>query len=233
MSVKYKDEDLIGKRFGRLVVLNIFSKISKRGWKARYARCRCDCGTEKDVAIYNLISGSIISCSCQSKLNRIKELTTHNLSKHPLYRKFFDMKKRCYNKNSIYYGYYGGKGIKIYQDWLDHPENFVKWGLNNGWKKELTIDRIDYEGDYTPENCRFVPMNIQCINKGKRKDNTSEYIGIKRNNRDKLWVATINVNGKRIYLGSSKDKHKALDERNDYIKKHKLVEYAIQEWKGE
>jgi Mor family transcriptional regulator len=97
-----------------------------------------------------------------------KHKYTHGYTYHPLYRRFYSMKTRCYNSNDPSYRRYGGRGIKICAEWLDSPANFIEWALAHGWKSELEIDRINNDGDYTPDNCRFV---TRAINQRNRSDN--------------------------------------------------------------
>ena len=90
----------------------------------------------------------------------------HGLSSHPLYRVWAGMKARCYNKNSKIYEYYGRRGIKICNEWINNPTDFIFWGLKNGYKLGLDIDRINNNGDYTPDNCRFTTRKININNRG-------------------------------------------------------------------
>lgn len=73
--------------------------------------------------------------------------------KHPLYKKYYSMKARCYNPNSLAYKNYGGRGIKICDEWLEDVMNFYNWAINNGYKENLTLDRINVNGNYEPNNC--------------------------------------------------------------------------------
>lgn len=231
---EYKEEDLIGRKFGRLTILSVFQKISSRGYKVTCTHCKCDCGVEKDVEMYSLLKGLTGSCGCKGKESRLKSNTIHNLSKHPLYRTFFQMKQRCYNKKNPKYDIYGGRGIIICEEWLNNPIKFIEWSLNNGWDKNLSIDRIDVNGDYSPENCRWTNDHIQASNKTLYKNNSSNYVGIRQDIRYKSsWIARITINNKKHHIGTFKTKKDALDARNNYIIRHNLTEYKIQEWKGE
>lgn len=94
----------------------------------------------------------------------------HGLSRHPLYKVRGGMLARCYNERSPFFHRYGGRGIKICHLWREHPEAFIKWGIANGWKPGLTIDRIDNDGHYQPSNCRFVSRGD---NARKRSDKST------------------------------------------------------------
>ena len=92
---------------------------------------------------------------------------THRLTNTKLYKTFTNMKQRCYNSNDPKFNYYGGKGITICQEWLDDFRSFYDWSLANGYEEGLTIDRVDSDGDYTPDNCRWVSFMINRMNRSK------------------------------------------------------------------
>lgn len=163
--------NLTGKRFGKLLVI-------KRDGEYRYKNCggtipkylcKCDCGNEVYVLANSLRSGNQTSCGCEMDKYFHK---THGMSKSKLYKTWMGMKARCYNRNSDGYSHYGGRGIKICAEWLgEHGfENFAKWAYENGYdeskeKSEQSIDRIDVNGDYSPDNCRYADSHIQATNK--------------------------------------------------------------------
>ena len=154
-----KSIDIIGKKFGRLTVVE-FSH--SKGYE-KYYTCRCDCGKTKTVLKGNLIHGKTKSCGCYQKEMAIKaNLLPENRRKlHDIFR---HMKSRCYDPKNNRYDRYGGRGIKICDEWLNDVESFCVWALSNGYKDGLTIDRIDVNSDYCPQNCRWVTQQEQSLN---------------------------------------------------------------------
>lgn len=152
---------LVGEKFGRLTVLhptkNRFSGCGDIVWE-----CKCDCGNICYVATCNFIAkrSKTISCGC----NRREQSTTHGYSETRLYKCWTAIKQRCFNEKSQNYSRYGGRGITVCNEWLSF-ETFMNWALNNGYSPDLSIDRIDNNGNYEPSNCRWVDMSVQANNK--------------------------------------------------------------------
>lgn len=162
--------DLTGKRFCKLVVLKqCGTKSGKRMWE-----CICDCGNKSVVSTNQLTSGHTKSCGC---------LVGRPGGKSPgwkgtaVYSRWQAMKKRCYQVGTAGYENYGGRGIKVCDEWKDNPSAFCEWALANGFSEELTLDRIDVNGDYSPENCRWATKTEQARN--KRNNRIVEYNGKK------------------------------------------------------
>lgn len=153
-----KFNDLSGKRFGRLVVIKDTGKRNKS--KKILWLCKCNCGNIVEVVAQSLTSGDTKSCGCL----KAEKIRTHNMSDTRLYKTWADMLSRCRNKKSSNYEYYGGRGVKVCDDWVSF-ENFSKWATNNGYREDLLIDRIESSGDYEPGNCRWVTRDIQDNNK--------------------------------------------------------------------
>lgn len=151
--------DIIGEKFGRLTVL-AFSHSKKYN---KYYICKCECGKTKIVFKGNLISGKTKSCGCYQKEMAAKANSLSD-SRRKLHDILRSMKARCYNpKNNRYYRY-GARGIKICDEWLKDPELFCIWALSNGFEENLTIDRIDVNSDYCPQNCRWITKREQSLN---------------------------------------------------------------------
>lgn len=185
-------ENVIGKKYGNI---EIIGELERSSSKQRVVAFKCQCGNESKTLLLNIVSGNTKSCGClRKKLVSIKR-KTHGLSKTSIYRIFHGMKNRCFNKNNNAYKDYGGRGISVCKEWLDDFRKFYKFCLENGWKAELEIDRIDNDGWYSPENCRFVTSEINQKNKRLLlKSNTSGYRGVSR--VGKHWKVTVSFNGK-------------------------------------
>ena len=129
--------------------------------------CKCDCGNEVRTSTTHLRKGHVKSCGCYSHdltSKRNKDNARHGVSRTRLYREWAMMKQRCYKKEHKSYADYGGRGIKICDEWLV-SDNFFEWAISNGYADNLTIDRIDVNGNYEPSNCRWVTMKEQIRNR--------------------------------------------------------------------
>lgn len=154
-------KDLVGERFGRLVILK---RIGHRG-KSTLWLAQCDCGNTHKVTSNLLLQGACRSCGCLRKELRTK----HSMSNSKLYDVYISMKGRCYNPNWCNYKNYGGRGIKVCKEWKSSFIPFYTWAINNGYKEGLSIDRIDNNGNYEPSNCRWVSQKDQSNNTSRNR----------------------------------------------------------------
>lgn len=155
---KYKD--LTGMKFNRLTAIEPAGKdkYGKYLW-----RCKCDCGNEVITLGRGLINGHCKSCGCMKSICKKEIGTARGLSHTRIYGIWVGMIRRCSNPNYISYKYYGGKGISVCPDWQGEQGffNFLGWAIENGYREYLTIDRIDGEKDYCPNNCRWADYSTQ------------------------------------------------------------------------
>lgn len=159
-------KDITGLKFGRLTALT----LTKRDrFKIGVWKCRCECGNECEVRLCSLTAGSTKSCGCYNnevrseRILRTQPSRTHGLSKHPLYQTWSTMKSRCYNENATKFKLYGARGIKVCDRWRESFENFLS---DMGERPEgKTLDRVDCNGDYSPENCKWSSHSEQNLNR--------------------------------------------------------------------
>lgn len=177
----------IGCTYGRLTIVSIEREIGKRN----VAHCVCSCGNSHTALLNNVRYGVTKSCGCLLREVKRAERTTHGYCGHPLYAVHASMLYRCKNPKDTNYHRYGGRGISVCNEWEDR-DNFIRWALENGYKKGLQIDREDNNGNYCPENCRWVTPCINTHNRNIKAKGKSGYLGVYFNRVSWAWKVTYN-----------------------------------------
>jgi len=226
--------DITGQKFGRLTAIK--REGSNSDGKALWL-CKCDCGNKVIVVGKSIRNGHTKSCGCLS-VDRTRSMGKSNLkhgdSKSRLYNVWRGILKRCNNPNNHAYENYGGRGIKICEQWEHSYEKFMKWSFENGYEEGLSIDRIDNDGNYEPSNCRWVTASEQSRNKrdnvlitykGKTYCMTdwAKIIGI---NVDTLW-RRINEYGFSAKEAVVIGKHKARKNNARALGRHMAKVYVL------
>lgn len=195
-----KVKGMTGQRFGKLAVIE-FAGMNHEGsamWK-----CICDCGKDTVVRGYTLRRGDTQSCGCFIGEAASVRNATHRMTKTRLYVCWKSMKSRCYYENDVAFERYGGRGIKVSKEWRDDFLAFREWALKNGYEDNLTLDRIDSNGNYEPNNCRWLTLAAQ-------QSNRSDTIHLEFNGKNQTlteWAHEIGISvaqlSKRLKNGMS------------------------------
>lgn len=197
-------KDLTGQRFGRLTVEPV--------WEIRkghaYWLCRCDCGGVKIVRGSHLKQGNVSSCGC-------KDRTTHGETRTRLYHIWNGMRNRCSNKNYPGYPNYGGRGISVCEEWQEYIP-FRDWAITNGYQDGLSIDRIDNNGGYSPDNCRWATPREQANN--TRKVRLITYNGETHSVCE--WSRILNIKQSTLNMRINKYRWSAEEALRKEVRKH-------------
>lgn len=193
--------DLTGGKYNRLTVLG---RAENTGRGVAWI-CQCDCGNITIVKTQKLKSGLTKSCGCYQRDMMKHRNYTHGKSKERIYRTWAGMIARCKTKSATGYEHYGGRGIKVYDEWNDFVK-FYEWAKNNGYDDTMSIERKDVDGNYCPENCIFIPMSEQVNN--QKRTHFIEYKNEKHNVVQ--WAEILSMSDKtlmsRIRAGWSIDR---------------------------
>lgn len=174
MTIKGYEKSLVGKKFGRLTIIDASSFASNH---ARLASCVCECGKVAKVRVRLLITGNTKSCGCLKAEKNRSVFTKHGGSKTKLYSVWLGIKERCIVTSNKSYKNYGGRGINICDEWIDYAR-FEKWAFSSGYTEGLTIERIDNNLGYYPENCTWAVRYEQ--NNNRRNNRIVTFKGQKK-----------------------------------------------------
>lgn len=215
-------KDFTGHTFGYLTVdYEILPRTKPRKWS-----CNCSCGASTVVIQGNLLSGTSKSCGCyRAEAARVQH-TIHGGKADPLYSILQGIKTRCTNPASSNYADYGARGISMCKEWEDFTA-FRDWAISNGYTQGLTIDRKDTNGNYFPDNCRWVDLQTQNRNRNKQRATSSKYIGVSWNTDKKKWIASVKCTDKRVFLGYFLTEIEGAIARDTYIKQNNLSDFVL------
>lgn len=206
------DENLIGMKFGRLTVVRFVDKV---GYGKRY-ELLCECGNLTTCYINNVKRGLTKSCGCLHSELFKSITTTHGKTHTRLYSIWTNMKTRCTNKNVADYKNYGGRGISVCSEWSEDFEKFQSWAESNGYTDELTIERIDFNDGYNPNNCTWIEGRYQSRN---RRGNLLVTFG-KETKTMREWCITFGISYKGAHQSIARKNITPKQSIEEQIEKH-------------
>ena len=209
----------------------IYTSETKK-YKHRFGIYECPyCSNKFKAQCTHIVQGGIKSCGCLLK-NNTRFLKHGKSGNNKLYRTWKNMRQRCLNKNNKSYENYGGRGISICDEWKNDYIKFYNWSINNGYEDNFTIDRINNDGNYEPNNCRWTSRFVNASNRETFKNNKSGYSGVYFFKPTKKWASLLRYKNKLNSLGHYLTKKEALDARNKFIVDNNLP-HSIQKWQDE
>ena len=198
--------------------------------KARFGIYKCGfCGEEFRTQINSVKNGDTKSCGCHRRRTTSETHKTHGLSNTRLGRIWRGIKRRTLNPKDKQYNDYGGRGISICEGWKNDFMSFYNWAMQNGYSEGLSIDRIDNDGNYCPENCRWTTSIIQSRNQRISKNNTSGYKGVSFKKDNNKYVVRIVIKSKLIHLGYFTTAVEGAIAYNNYIIENNLEGFILNE----
>lgn len=212
-------KNVVGEVYGRLTITG---DAPYRG-KDRRVFVRCECGNTKDILLGSLRNGDSTSCGCYLQ----EVITKHGDASSRLYKIYKGMLNRCLLPTMTSFHNYGGRGITVCPEWRSSYAAFREWAHSSGYDDTLSIDRINVNGNYEPNNCRWIPVGNQQRNKQAIKNTSSNYVGVSLCKQTGKWIAMIKVCGKQKNLGRYPTEIEAAKARDQYIVDHSLNDYVL------
>ena len=205
--IELPSDDIVGLKKNRFIVISKVKDMLDKKHSIKY-KCRCECDNIFYRSKRDIIK-TINGCCPNCKIIRT-DMLKHGLSNTRFDNIRHGMIQRCYNKNNLYYKNYGGRGIKVCTEWLNKNNGlitFYNWSIKNGYNDNLTLDRIDVNGDYGPSNCRWTTMKEQENN--KRTNHFIKYRGCYKTIRQ--WCDYFGIRYSTLFYHYVK-RHKSMDE---------------------
>lgn len=201
----------IGETHGIYTIIDVLDEKDEKGYYIYLIKCN-ECGYEKH-SHYGHFNAQPVKVCTHLKLGTNKFVPRTKWKNKRIRNIYREMKRRCYDENDKSYKWYGAKGIKVYDEWLNNPKSFEEWSLQNGYTDELTIDRIDEDKDYSPDNCRWIPD----VDNSKYKSTTSmiEVDGELHTGRDWSKILGFGINRINTYI-----RQYGLDNTIEFIRRY-------------
>lgn len=214
-----------GHKFGDMTFVSEAGYYIHNGNNIRMINIRCHCGNIFKTRYGGVVSGTTKSCGCV-RIKKLKEqVTKHGMYNSKHYGRWGNIISRCYDENNSRYKDYGGRGIIVHDEWRKDFKAFNDYivKLPNNGECEMTLDRIDNDGNYEPGNIKWSTAHEQIANQKLRRNNKSGHKGIRK--RGNVYNARITINGKEINIGHFKTLEDAVKARLSFIKENNLIEY--------